>query len=131
MGNRHCKCCSDGWREADDDAEAEGPIRPDPRDDSWCGPAGKDGTTNVDTAGPPGCGKRAILVSRPDGDIKDSDLKTVEEQMLEPKEGEALLQNVLISMDPTHRIWMSDQVRCACSLRSCMDAWSLVWTPRL
>jgi NADPH-dependent curcumin reductase CurA len=51
-----------------------------------------------------------ILVSRPVGDIKDSDLKVVAASMLEPGEGEALVQNILISIEPTHRIWMSEQV---------------------
>ena len=93
------------------DKSAPWPQLADPRDDGWCGPAGKDGTKNIDTVGAPGCGKRAILVSRPVGDIKDTDLKTVEEPMLEPKAGEALVQNIYISMDPTHRIWMSDQAQ--------------------
>ena len=109
------------------DKKTPWPIVPDPRDDSWCGPAGKDGTQNVDTVGAPGCGKRAILVERPVGDIKDTDLKIVEEPMTEPKEGEALVQNIYISMDPTHRIWMSDQAQympCV-GLGTCMRAGSI------
>ena len=81
----------------------------------------------MDPVGPPGCGKRAILVARPDGNIKDTDLKIVEEVMLEPQEGEALVQNILISMDPTHRIWMSDQAQympCV-GLGTCMRAGSI------
>lgn len=109
------------------DKKTPWPIAPDPRDDSWCGPAGKDGTLNVDPVGAPGCGKRAILVARPVGDIKDTDLKIVDEPMLEPKEGEVLVQNIYISMDPTHRIWMSDQAQympCV-GLGTCMRAGSI------
>ena len=61
------------------------PQLPDPRDDSWCGGSPDGGSVVVDEVGTPGCGKRAILVSRPEGDIKDSDLKIVDEPSAFPK----------------------------------------------
>ena len=56
-----------------------------------------------------GGGKRAILVSRPKGDIKESDFKIVDEQVPELGPGEVLVKNIYISLDPTHRLWASDQ----------------------
>jgi hypothetical protein len=61
------------------------PQLPDPRDDSWCGGSPDGGSVVVDEVGTLGCGKRAILVSRPEGDIKDSDLKIVDEPSAFPK----------------------------------------------
>ena len=40
--------------------------------------------------------------------IKDSDLEVVEVPIPEPAAGQAVVQNVLLSIDLTHRIWMSD-----------------------
>jgi len=45
---------------------------------------------------------------RPKGDIADSDFKVIEEPIPEPQTGEALVQTIFISLDPTHRIWASD-----------------------
>ncbi len=49
-----------------------------------------------------------ILKKRPIGDISKDDLELVGTNVPEPKTGEALLQNVYLSLDPTNRIWMSD-----------------------
>ena len=49
-----------------------------------------------------------ILKKRPVGNIDLSDLELIENDIPEPEEGEALLRNVYLSLDPTNRIWMSD-----------------------
>ena len=49
-----------------------------------------------------------ILKKRPVGNIDLSDLELIESDIPEPEEGEALLRNVYLSLDPTNRIWMSD-----------------------
>jgi len=72
--------------------------------DTWSEP-GK----AVDDVGIPGGGKRLLLVARPQGDFKDSDFKVVEEPIPEPAAGQAVVQNIYVSVDPTHRIWASDK----------------------
>ena len=53
--------------------------------------------------------KQTLLVRRPYGDIKDDDLKVCEKPLdCTLKEGEALVKVELISLDPTHRVWMTD-----------------------
>jgi len=47
-------------------------------------------------------------MARPVGDFKDSDFTIVNEKVPEPNEGEAVVKNILVSIDPTHRIWASD-----------------------
>jgi len=49
-----------------------------------------------------------ILERRPIGEISDSDLQLIESEIPEPGEGQALIQNIYLSIDPTNRIWMSD-----------------------
>ncbi|QYX31830.1 NADP-dependent oxidoreductase [Sphaerospermopsis torques-reginae] len=49
------------------------------------------------------------LASRPVGDIKVSDFEYREEPIPIPKDGEILIRNIYLSLDPTHRIWMSDR----------------------
>ena len=53
--------------------------------------------------------KQCLLMKRPVGDIKDDDLqvKTVTLDCT-LKEGEVLVRIELVSLDPTHRIWMND-----------------------
>jgi NADPH-dependent curcumin reductase len=49
------------------------------------------------------------LAKRPVGDIADSDLQYREEPVPELEDGQFLLQVGYLSLDPTNRIWMSDQ----------------------
>ena len=49
-----------------------------------------------------------ILTRRPAGRIDDGVLTLREAAVPEPAEGEALVRNLYLSLDPTHRIWMSD-----------------------
>jgi NADPH2:quinone reductase len=48
------------------------------------------------------------LRKRPEGDLADGDLELVSEQIPDLEEGQALVRNKLLSLDPTNRIWMSD-----------------------
>ena len=48
------------------------------------------------------------LKSRPVGRIKVSDFDYVEEPIPVPADGEALVRNLYLSLDPANRIWMSD-----------------------
>ena len=52
---------------------------------------------------------QCVLVKRPVGDIKDDDLQ-VREVTLDCTlaNGEVLVRIELVSLDPTHRVWMSD-----------------------
>jgi NADPH-dependent curcumin reductase CurA len=52
--------------------------------------------------------KQWVLKNRPSGDIKDSDLELVSVTLPELAEGEVLVRNIYLSLDPTNRIWMSD-----------------------
>jgi len=53
--------------------------------------------------------KQTLLVRRPVGDIKDDDLQFCEKTLdCTLKEGEALVKVELVSLDPTHRVWMTD-----------------------
>jgi NADPH-dependent curcumin reductase CurA len=49
------------------------------------------------------------LRSRPVGQIKDTDLKLCTEPKPVAKPGSLLVRNLFVSLDPTHRIWMSDR----------------------
>merc|ERR1712241_1556439 len=50
-----------------------------------------------------------LLVKRPVGDIKDDDLQFCEKSLdCTLKAGEALVKVELVSLDPTHRVWMTD-----------------------
>jgi len=48
------------------------------------------------------------LAARPTGAIKESDFRLAEEPIPVPKAGEVLVRTIYLSLDPTHRIWMSD-----------------------
>ncbi|MBD2040920.1 NADP-dependent oxidoreductase [Microcoleus sp. FACHB-672] len=48
------------------------------------------------------------LAARPVGDIKESDFEYREEPIPNPTEGEVLVRNIYLSLDPTNRLWMSD-----------------------
>ena len=78
----------------------------------------------VEAEGIKGGGQRALLASRPTGEIKDSDFRIVEEECPELGPGEVLIKNIYISLDPTHRLWASDQPQyMACvGINNCMRA---------
>lgn len=48
------------------------------------------------------------LARRPTGDLADDNLELVDSPMPEPADGEVLVRTIYLSLDPTHRIWMSD-----------------------
>lgn len=48
------------------------------------------------------------LRRRPQGAPCEGDLELVEEEIPELRDGQALVRNKLLSLDPTNRIWMSD-----------------------
>jgi hypothetical protein len=52
--------------------------------------------------------RRFILASRPQGSFSASDLSFGEEPVPELKEGEALIRNLYLSIDPSNRIWMNE-----------------------
>jgi NADPH-dependent curcumin reductase CurA len=53
--------------------------------------------------------KRWVLARRPHGEIQPGDLELVEEPIRDLADGEVLVRTVYLSLDPTNRIWMSDQ----------------------
>ena len=53
--------------------------------------------------------KRWVLKRRPQVEIQPGDLELVEEPIADLAEGEVLVRTVYLSLDPTNRIWMSDQ----------------------
>ncbi|MEK6299098.1 MAG: NADP-dependent oxidoreductase [Acidobacteriota bacterium] len=48
------------------------------------------------------------LAARPSGSIKKSDFEWVEQPVPSLNEGEVLVRNILLSLDPTNRIWMQE-----------------------
>ena len=52
---------------------------------------------------------QVLLKSRPEGRVRPSDLSHVDQALPQLKDGQALVRNALVSVDPTHRIWMSEQ----------------------
>jgi NADPH-dependent curcumin reductase len=48
------------------------------------------------------------LLSRPDGELADSDLGRHEQPITAPADGQIQVRTTCISIDPTNRIWMSD-----------------------
>jgi NADPH-dependent curcumin reductase len=55
--------------------------------------------------------RQFILAARPIGDIKESDFEYSETPVVSPNDGEVLVRNLYLSLDPTNRIWMSDMVQ--------------------
>jgi NADPH-dependent curcumin reductase len=49
------------------------------------------------------------LVTRPTGLIKESDFEWREESVPTPSQGEILVRNIYLSLDPTNRLWTSDR----------------------
>jgi NADPH-dependent curcumin reductase len=50
-----------------------------------------------------------ILKRRPEGEIAPGDLELREASVRPIEDGEILVRNIYLSLDPTNRIWMSDQ----------------------
>lgn len=50
-----------------------------------------------------------VLRRRPTGEIAPGDLEFVETPVREPEDGEVQVRTLYLSLDPTNRIWMSDQ----------------------
>ncbi|MCP4599067.1 MAG: NADP-dependent oxidoreductase, partial [Proteobacteria bacterium] len=48
------------------------------------------------------------LAARPSGLIKDSDFEWREDAIPSPSEGQVLIRNVFLSIDPTYRVWMNE-----------------------
>lgn len=48
------------------------------------------------------------LIKRPVGEVKASDFEFCEDTIAAPKEGEVIIQNLLISVDPAMRGWMNE-----------------------
>jgi NADPH-dependent curcumin reductase CurA len=55
-----------------------------------------------------GTNRQWRLAARPTGYIKESDFSWVQEAVGEPREGEVLVRNLYLSMDPTYRAWVND-----------------------
>ncbi len=53
--------------------------------------------------------KRWVLKRRPQGEIQHGDLELIDEPIRDLDDGEVLIRTVYLSLDPTNRIWMSDQ----------------------
>ena len=53
--------------------------------------------------------KRWVLRRRPVGEIQPGDLEFAEEPIRDLADGEVLVRTLYLSLDPTNRIWMSDQ----------------------
>ena len=53
--------------------------------------------------------KRWVLRRRPAGEIQPGDLELVEEPIRDLADGEVQVRTLYLSLDPTNRIWMSDQ----------------------
>jgi NADPH-dependent curcumin reductase CurA len=52
--------------------------------------------------------RRLVLAERPTGNVDDSTVRLEEEDAPEPGDGEALVRNRFLSIDPTIRTWMDD-----------------------
>jgi NADPH-dependent curcumin reductase CurA len=53
--------------------------------------------------------KRWVLRRRPVGAIQPGDLEFIEEPIRDMADGEVQVRTLYLSLDPTNRIWMSDQ----------------------
>ena len=51
------------------------------------------------------------LRRRPEGDSRPGDLELVREPVADLRDGQALVRTLLLSLDPTNRIWMSEELR--------------------
>jgi NADPH-dependent curcumin reductase CurA len=53
--------------------------------------------------------RRIRLRARPEGRIDDSTFEMVEEAVPEPADGQALIRNLYLSVDPTNRVWIREE----------------------
>ena len=53
--------------------------------------------------------KTWVLRHRPVGNVKETDLELVEAPLAPLQDGEVRARTIYLSLDPTHRIWMSDK----------------------
>jgi NADPH-dependent curcumin reductase CurA len=53
--------------------------------------------------------QRWVLRQRPQAEIAAEHLELVTEPIPEPRDGQVLIRNIYLSLDPTHRLWMSDR----------------------
>jgi NADPH-dependent curcumin reductase len=53
--------------------------------------------------------RQILLAARPVGMVKESDFERHEAAVPEPRDGEYLVRNVYLSLDPTNRGWMNEQ----------------------
>jgi NADPH-dependent curcumin reductase CurA len=53
--------------------------------------------------------RRYLLRKRPNGRIDESTFELVEEPMPQPGSGQALVQNLYVSVDPTNRAWIGEE----------------------
>lgn len=57
----------------------------------------------------PRCMNRQLLLAkRPSGRVDDSTLRLSEAPVPEPKEGQVVVRNLMLSLDPTNRVWMNE-----------------------
>lgn len=57
---------------------------------------------------------RVTLASRPNGMIKPTDFKIVQEDLPELKDGEVLVKQVYMSLDPAMRGWLDEDEAATC-----------------
>ncbi|WP_408587922.1 NADP-dependent oxidoreductase [Novosphingobium sp.] len=50
-----------------------------------------------------------VLKARPSGGVAATDLELVDDAIRSPGQGEILVRNIYLSLDPTNRLWMSDR----------------------
>ena len=48
------------------------------------------------------------IAARPHGLVKESDFRWDEAQVSKPSDGQVLVRNVYLSLDPTNRVWMNE-----------------------
>ena len=53
--------------------------------------------------------RRIRLRARPEGRIDDTTFELVEEAVPEPGDGQALIRNLFLSIDPTNRVWIREE----------------------
>ncbi len=52
--------------------------------------------------------KQWHLAARPSGVVKESDFRWAETEIADPVQGQFLVRNIYLSLDPTNRVWMNE-----------------------